>query len=149
MNILKPRQKKGHGFTDPGLDKIVTEQLSAMKLFCFNYVDMLKKNPAKPQWQATSLQTAQSLSHGTYMARTLCEWTRDFITNPEFIPEHHHKGQTGQSHIDDEDFSQELHLHLQSIGEYCTTDHIVQYVARPEVLEKLNWKKTISHAMAH
>jgi hypothetical protein len=36
-NILKPRQKKGPGFTNPGLDKIVMEQLSGMKLFCFNY----------------------------------------------------------------------------------------------------------------
>jgi hypothetical protein len=75
MNILKPRRKKGPGFTDPGLDKIVTERLSAMKLFCFNYLDMSKKNKAKPQWQAASLQTAQSLGHGIYMARTLREWT--------------------------------------------------------------------------
>ena len=148
-NILKPRRNKGPGFTDPGLDKIVTERLSAMKLFCFNYIDMSKKHTAKPQWQAASLQTAQSLGRNTYMARTLREWTREFINNPEFVPEHHHKGRTGQSHIDDEDFAQELHLHLQSIGEYCTTDHIIQYVARSEILAKLNRTKTISHATAH
>jgi hypothetical protein len=46
-NILKPRRKKGPGFTDPGLDKIVTERLSAMKLFCFNYLDMSKKKSSK------------------------------------------------------------------------------------------------------
>ncbi|KAF8228903.1 hypothetical protein L208DRAFT_1132661, partial [Tricholoma matsutake] len=148
-NILKPRWKNGPGFTDPGLDRIVTERLSAMKLFCFNYIDMSKKATAGSQWQAASLQTAWSLGHNTYMARTLREWTREFINNPEFISEHHQNVCAGKSLLDDEDFAQELHLHLQSIREYCTTDHIVQYVACPKVLEKLNWMKTILHAMAH
>jgi len=72
-----------------------------------------------------------------------------FIADPEFIPEHHQKGRSGHSHIDDEGFTQELHLHLQTIGEYCTTEDIIRYVSHPEILAKLNRTKTISHAMAH
>jgi len=36
-NILKPHHKKGYGFEDLGLDRIVTEWLSGMKLLCYNY----------------------------------------------------------------------------------------------------------------
>ena len=111
---------------------------------------MSKKNSTvTSKWQASSIQTAKSLGHNKYMARTLREWMREFIDDPEFIPEHNQKGRAGQSLLDDKDFAQELHLHLQSIGEYCTTYHIVQYVAHQEILEKLNRTKTISHATAH
>lgn len=150
-NVLKPSTKNGQGFRHPkpGLDKIVAEWLSAMKLFCFNYADMQKKKPNSPQWQAASLQTAKSLGGNTYMAQSLCEWTCVFIGDPEFMPEHHHNGKAGCSLLDDDDFAQELHLHLQSMGKYCTTKDIVQYIAQPEVLAKLNRTKTISHTTAH
>jgi hypothetical protein len=75
-NLLKPRRKKGCGFRDPGLDKITTERLSAMKLFCFNFVNMQTRHPNSPQWQAASLQTAKSLGYGKYRARILREWMR-------------------------------------------------------------------------
>lgn len=145
--ILKPH-RKGYGYKDPGLDRIVTEQLLAMKLFCYNYTT-IQKTRNSPKWQATSLTTANSLRGTTYMARNLHKWTRAFIADPEFVPKHHQKGRSGHSHINDEDFVQELHLHLQTVGEYCTTEDIVCYVSDPEILAKLNWTKTISHAMAH
>ena len=148
-NILKPRCKKGSGFEDPGLDRIVMERLSGMKLLCYNYVEMQKVKPTSSQWGAASLRTANSLGSNIYMARALRDWTHVFIADPEFIPEHHQNRCTGRSHIDDDDFAQELHLHLQSIGEYCTTEDIIRYVALPEILAKLNRKATISHATAH
>ena len=39
--ILKPR-RKGYGYKDLGLDRIVTEQLLAIKLFCYNYTTIQK-----------------------------------------------------------------------------------------------------------
>ncbi|KAF9001297.1 hypothetical protein BDQ17DRAFT_1244593, partial [Cyathus striatus] len=38
----------------------------------------------------------------------------------------------------------ELHLYLQSVGEYCNLDDIIKYVTQPDVLERLGQKKTIS-----
>jgi len=70
--ILKPHRKKGYGYKDPGLDRIVTERLSAMKLFCYNFTAMQKAQNS-PQWQAASLTTAKSLGGTTYMARNLRE----------------------------------------------------------------------------
>ena len=43
VNIFKSQRKKGPGFMDTGLDRITFERPSAMKLFCFNYIEMSKK----------------------------------------------------------------------------------------------------------
>ncbi|RDB19555.1 hypothetical protein Hypma_013355 [Hypsizygus marmoreus] len=94
---------------------------------------MQRKNLQTSQWKAASLQTAKSLGHGTYQAKILCEWTRAFIADPDFILTHKYKGALGRSLIDDEDFAQEIKLHLQSIGVFCMAEDIVNYVARPEI----------------
>jgi hypothetical protein len=49
----------------------------------------------------------------------------------------------GLSLIDDADFAQELHLHLQSIGEYYSSEDIIRYVACLEILEKLGQTTTV------
>jgi hypothetical protein len=67
-NLLKPWRKTGKGYSDLDLDKITPEWLSAMKLFCFNFIDMQQKAPDSPQWQAASKQMAESLGHGPYQA---------------------------------------------------------------------------------
>lgn len=67
-NILKPCRKKGYGFKDPGLDGIVMERLSNMKLFCYNYTQMQKEKPTSLQWGAASLHTEKSLGGNVYMA---------------------------------------------------------------------------------
>jgi hypothetical protein len=46
--------------------------------------------------------------------------------------------------IDDEDFSQEIHAHLQTLGPYLSAEAIVRFLDTPEMLERLHRKKTIS-----
>jgi hypothetical protein len=67
-DMLKPCRKTGYGFVDPGLNKLVKERLSCMKLFCYNFIEMQVCPPRSSQWTAVSLQTAKSLDGGTYMA---------------------------------------------------------------------------------
>jgi hypothetical protein len=110
---------------------------------------MQKKQPMSPQWQAASLQTAKSLGGTSYMAQSLCEWMHKFLEDLYFIPEHHQKGQAGHALINNNDFAQELHFHLQGVDEYCTMDDIICYIAHPEILTKLNCTKMISVATAH
>jgi hypothetical protein len=45
--------------------------------------------------------------------------------------------------IDDEDFAQEIHAHLQTLGPYFSAESIVQFIGTPEMLARLKWKKTI------
>ncbi|KAF8981566.1 hypothetical protein BDQ17DRAFT_1438365 [Cyathus striatus] len=125
--ILKPRQADNKGFTDPNLDCI------KQKLY-----------PGSRKWQEASLESAKYFEGTAYLAMNLQRWTHEFVNNPEFVPEHCQQGKKGQSAIDDEDFAQELHLYLQSVGEYCNLDDIIKYVTQPDVLERLGQKKTIS-----
>ncbi|KAI0684168.1 hypothetical protein BC835DRAFT_1422518 [Cytidiella melzeri] len=144
--ILKPRRKKGYGHVDPGLNWILREHFEAMALFCHNFLKLQAKTPRVSQWTNASLHTAKGLGHGPYQAKLLRNWTREFIVNPEFIPEHNWKGALGRSHVNDEDFAQDIHLHLQGIGNWVRA--IVDYTATPEVLNRLGRRKPISLATA-
>lgn len=147
-NILRPRRSTGRGFKDPALGKVMKERLEGMKLFCFNYLDMVAKG--RPSvWMAASLQTAKSLDHGPYLAKKLREWTRGFISDREELPQHNY-GAFGRSLIDDEDFAEEIHLHLQGLGtKYIKAEDVVRYLDNADLLARLSRTKTISLATAH
>jgi hypothetical protein len=46
--------------------------------------------------------------------------------------------------MDDDDFSQEIHAHLQTLGPYFLAESIVQFIDTPEMLAHINWKTTMS-----
>lgn len=146
--ILKPRRRDGLGFESPVLDRITHERCEQMKHFCYTYWEMQKDESKRSKWCLASLKTAKYFRKGSYLARNLRNWVHAFIKDPEYIPEHQHKGSAGRSRIDNDNFAQELHSHLQSVGEYCTLDHLIEYVGRPAILAKLGRAKTISKATA-
>ena len=55
---------------------------------------------------------------------------------------------SSRSLIDNEDFAQEIHVHLQALGPHFFAESIVQFVDTPEMLACLNWKTTISAVTA-
>lgn len=57
-------------------------------------------------------------------------------------------GTWNSSILEDEDFAQELLLHLQGIGKFVKAMDIVDYVARPNIMTHLKLTKTISLATA-
>jgi formate-dependent phosphoribosylglycinamide formyltransferase (GAR transformylase) len=57
-------------------------------------------------------------------------------------------GTWNTSLLDDKEFAQELHLHLQSIGKYVSAMDIVRYVDQPEIKTHLKLSKTISMVTA-
>jgi hypothetical protein len=85
---------------------------------------------------AASFQTAKDHAGGTAQARRLHEWTRNFIGDRECLPINIY-GTWNSSVLDDEDFTSELQLHLQSIGKYVRAMDIVHYVDRPDVKGQL------------
>ena len=54
---------------------------------------------------------------------------------------------SGRSLINDDDFSQEIHAQLQTLGPYFSAESIIQFIDSLERLACLNWKKTISVTM--
>jgi len=103
-------------------------------------------------WTQASIDTAQSLGHikkgsakpGTKKAKALRKWVHEFIDDREEVPTCDWKT-TGRSLIDDEDFAQEIHAHLQTLKphEVCA-EAIVRFLDNPDMLERLRCKKTIS-----
>jgi hypothetical protein len=50
--------------------------------------------------------------------------------------------------LEDEDFAQAIHLHLQSLGPWIRAQDVVDFVKRPETLAQFGLKKPISLAIA-
>ena len=146
-DLLCPLQRdKSQRYKDPGFDKRTTKCLEAMKLYCFNIIDMeSKKQPGETGiWTKASVQTSRSLGFGkkgsvkpgTHHARQLQEWVQTFIDDREEVPTCNWKT-SGRSLIDDKDFAQEVHAHLQSIGPYVSAMDIVHFINTPKMLARL------------
>lgn len=72
--LLRPKWKKGPGYVDPGLDPLTWSRLQWMEAFLWAYVD-----PAQGKgWIDASFHTVQTFQKGTYTARKLCEWARNY-----------------------------------------------------------------------
>ncbi|KAJ3508503.1 hypothetical protein NLJ89_g5715 [Agrocybe chaxingu] len=151
--LRPPRCNKRQRYSDPPFDKKTIKRLEQMKLLCFNVLDMEreKKLGERGIWTRASVQTARSLGNmkkgsrkpGEKKAKDLRRWLRLFIDDREEVPTCNWST-SGRSLIDDEDFAQEIHAHLQSLGPYVSTEAIVRFLDTPEMLQRLHRKKTIS-----
>ena len=94
-----------------------------------------------------SLQTAHAFKKGAWLAGHLRQWTQAYLENHEALPVSPY-GTWNSSVLEDEDFSQELQLHLQGIGKYVRAMDIVEYLDKLEVKAKLRLTKTI-HLTLH
>jgi hypothetical protein len=91
-------------------------------------------------WREASLLVAKSAGRGPNHARNLRTWIHNFLRTDK-LPLHRY-GSYHSSILDDEDFAQDIQLHLVEIGKkgYIRAQDIVDYVATPEVQEKLGTK---------
>jgi hypothetical protein len=142
--MLNPPRASGIGYKDPKLDSLLQSRLEKMRMFLWNYIDPSNKTRG---WQAASLQTARAFEKTTWLAGRLRQWTRAYILDREDLPLNIY-GTWNSSKLEDEDFAQELLLHLQGIGKFVKAMDIVDYVARPNVMARLNLTKPISVATA-
>jgi hypothetical protein len=139
--ILKPPRASGIGTKDPQIDLLLHGQLDLMKMFLANYVN------SDNSWITSSLAVAHAAERGPWLARRLREWSRNFIADHEDLPLNKY-GKWNVSLLEDEDFAQDIHLHLQSIGKYVKALDIVDYLNTPEMKAKYKLKKPISLATA-
>jgi hypothetical protein len=92
---------------------------------------------------AASLKTAHAYEKGPWLAGHLREWVRAYCKDRRDLPMNIY-GTWNSSKLEDEDFAQELLLHLQSIGKYVRAMDIVEYLDQAEVKSRLKLTKTIS-----
>ncbi|KAJ7197754.1 hypothetical protein GGX14DRAFT_402382 [Mycena pura] len=94
-------------------------------------------------WGKAADTIAKSAGHGSWTSRKIREWTRDFLGDDTHLPVSQY-GKFNESVLDDEDLSQEIHLHLQSLGQYISAQDVVNFMSSPEMKKRLNLKKSIS-----
>ncbi|KII87524.1 hypothetical protein PLICRDRAFT_112639 [Plicaturopsis crispa FD-325 SS-3] len=143
--ILRPHRNKGRGYKDPGISLWTRERFEEIRTFLTHYTS--PNSPSKGAWIAASLVTANGVSKSGWHARQLRSWARAFIGDRSDIPTNPY-GSWNISWLDENDLSEEIQLHLQSIGKYVRAMDMVHYLDRPEVKERLRMKKTISLATA-
>lgn len=135
--VLKPRRECGIGSKDPRIDLLLRGRLDLMKMFLWHFVD------STDGWIASSLAVAHAAERGPWLARKLREWSRAYIKDRDCLPLNEY-GRWNVSLLEDEDLAQEIHLHLQGIGQYVKAMDIVHYLDTPEMKTRLKLKKTIS-----
>ena len=91
-------------------------------------------------WWEASLVVAKSQGSGIYQAQRICTWIHKYLHTgnlPMHVYGHYHS-----SILEDEDFAQGIQLQLIEIAKdgYIRAKDIVDYVATPEIQEKLGSK---------
>jgi len=91
-------------------------------------------------WQDASLLAAKAGGHGVNHAHNLRTWIRQYLHSGK-LPLHRY-GAYHSSILDEEDFAQEIHLHLTEIAKkgYIRAQDIVDYIATPDVQVRLGVK---------
>ncbi|KAG1781177.1 hypothetical protein EV702DRAFT_926113, partial [Suillus placidus] len=150
--VLKPLQKNGVGHIWVDLPALLQERLEQIKTFLGMFISKSKKadtlgKGSSPQWMAASLATANVHQKGTYYACQLCAWAKAFITDRDDLPFDQY-GRLKISKLDNEELTNELHLHLQLVGRYVKAGDLITYLSDKEAQSCFGLKSMISLAMA-
>ena len=118
------------------------------QIMAFLNLYMGAKSSVKGQWIPASKLAVQSLGKSTnWASRKLRENAKNFVFTRELQESPY--GLWNISRIDeDEEFKQEISLHLQSKGKYIKAADIVEYLNEPEVKKRWDIDKSISLATA-
>ena len=88
-------------------------------------------------WREASVLAAKAMGRGIKHARNLRRWIKKYLQNKK-LPLHHY-GTYHASILEDEDFRGDIQLHLTEISKkgYVQAQDIVDYIATPEVQQRL------------
>ncbi|KIJ33887.1 hypothetical protein M422DRAFT_182735 [Sphaerobolus stellatus SS14] len=98
-------------------------------------------------WKQASSTASKGSGYGLGFARSLRLWVWEYLEDHTSLPMPQYG--TTKSKIDDEDFSREIQLHLQSLGKkYFSAMDIVHYLSQSEVKARLKLEKAPSERTA-
>ena len=78
------------------------------------------------------------------MHRRLCVWGKDFIRDRPMLPCDSYVNCGCRSLLDDVDFVGELRAHVADIGIHASAKAVVDFVKKPEVVERYHIRKPIT-----
>jgi hypothetical protein len=139
--ILGKSRGLAKGFIPPNHDVFVRQHLEGMRTLLSLYVDPRSKTYG--HWGASALQAAVSVGRGSYCLRTLARLCRQYIADRSVLPINPY-GNWKQSLLADKDLTVDINLYLQEIGNNITAEKLMEYLSRPEVMDKHGISKAIS-----
>ncbi|KAJ7439833.1 hypothetical protein FB451DRAFT_1059297, partial [Mycena latifolia] len=95
------------------------------------------------EWGKNADTIAKTAGNGAWMLRRLRQWAIAFMKDETNLPNAEY-GKFNSSVLEDEDLSQEIHLHLQSLGPFISAQDVVNYMSSEEMKSRLNLKHGIS-----
>jgi hypothetical protein len=121
---------------DKKLDVFFRSRITAMVATLNFYLDA----ELSYSWRESSVLAAKAMGRGVNHARNLRKWINNYLRS-EKLPLHRY-GTYHSSILEDEDFRQDIQLHLIEIAKngYIRAQDIVDYVATDEVQKKLGTK---------
>jgi hypothetical protein len=124
--------------TDKKLDVFFRARIMAMVGCLRLYLDSYMHYT----WRQASLIVAKSHGRGVTYARKIRTWLHRYMSRGD-LPLHRYGG-SHSSILQDDDFAHDLKLYLLEISDkgYLRAQDVVDYVARPEIQEKLGGDKT-------
>lgn len=154
--LRPPRGPRSKGYKEPEMDGWSRRHLEAIATFLKLYT--AAGSSVQGQWMKASEQAALA-HHGnwrkkkgkegshTWQSRSLRQRAKDYIAW-RLVPVNPY-GEWTKCLLDrNEDLRNDLLLHLQSCGKYVKAEDIINYVNKPENLEKYGLKTRISLATA-
>ena len=147
--LLRPRregmQKRYKESSLKGWSKRV---LGEIRTFLNLFAGAKSNVTVKGKWIEASKEAAQALGKPTaHKSRRLRETAKKFVAS-RTVPQSPYGSWNISKIQEDEEFVQDINLHLQSKDKYVKASDIIEYLKDPEVRSRWGLKKTISHATA-
>ena len=143
--LCPPRGGKRKGYKEPKVNGWSKRHLQEIETMLNLYTG--ERSKVKGSWMAASAQAAQAHGQKPGHARSLRSHAKKFV-ELRMVPVNPFGAWTKSRIETDEEFAQDINLHLQSLGKYVKAHDIVTYLNRPDVKLKWGLKTTISDATA-
>lgn len=128
-----PTRGKCRGYKVPNFDRYTRLKLEAIHAFLNMYASF--SSVTYGRWSASAKQTATAAGRGDYFAECVARMARQYIEDRNVLPINPF-GKWSTSMLADEDLSNEILLHLQSLGNNITAEKLANYLRREDIREK-------------
>ncbi|TFY77445.1 hypothetical protein EWM64_g6566 [Hericium alpestre] len=133
--ILRPPRDSGIGHKPFGGDELLRSRLSMMEMLLRAYSKpAIIKGLSEVGWIESSLDVARLHGKAEHTAKRLRQWARAFLLDPNNLPQNPY-GKWKKSMLVNEDFADDLRLHLQLVGKYVSAKDVVAFTQCEEIQE--------------
>ncbi|KAJ7732978.1 hypothetical protein B0H16DRAFT_1732494 [Mycena metata] len=140
--FLRGRSRgKSGGFIPPDLSPWVRVRMEGIHSHLALYTNPNSVTYGK--WGLSARTAAIAAGRDVYCARRFANLSREYIMSRKVLPINPY-GTWKKSMLADKDLANDIREHLQELGKFITADKLVNYLSRPDVMDKHGLDKGIS-----